>query len=335
MTQLGDNTGGQRPGGDDNSASDGARNPWLPDSTAPRRSAGLDDILRPGAQAAARPHWLARFGSSPRGLVWQVLAGLGVVWLAVTSLHQLGPREAGVVSTLGRYERTIGPGLSLTWPWPFQRVAVRDTATLETLEVPAAGDNPMLTGDHFLVNLGWQLRWTVSDPRRFAAATAQPQAALRAAGAAGIRTALAGTPLVVLADDSRRAPLEQAARARAQAEVDRWGLGVRIEGLTLRRVEPPARLADGWAKVQAANADVARLQDQTEAYGRELTARAEADAAAFDKALVQYRAAPALTRKRLYYEMMDNVLARNPKVVGAPGPLVLPGPRRVGSGATP
>ena len=328
MTQMGDNSGGKRPADEDRPSADGPRSPWRPESPAPRRSAGLDDNLRSGTSAAARPHWLARFGGSPRALIWQVLAGLAVVWLAATSLHQLGPREAGVVSTLGRFGRTIGPGLSLTWPWPLERVLVRDTGALELLDVPDAGDNVMLTGDGFLVDIGWQMRWSVSDPRRFAYASAQPRRVLRMAGAAGLRNALAATSLAALADESRRPPLEQQARARAQAEVDRWGLGVRIEALTLRRVEPPARLADGWAKVQSATADVARLGDQTEAYGRELTARSEADAAAFDKALAQYRAAPALTRKRLYYEMMDNVLARNPKIVGAPGPMALPAPRR-------
>ena len=81
MTQMGDNSGGKRPADEDRPSADGPRSPWRPESPAPRRSAGLDDILRSGTSAAARPHWLARFGGSPRALIWQVLAGLAVVWL--------------------------------------------------------------------------------------------------------------------------------------------------------------------------------------------------------------------------------------------------------------
>lgn len=312
-----------------------APSPWLPGPAGDgRRAAGLDDMLR----APVRPPrgwaaWRALL-PGPRGALLQVVAALALVWVGFTSIHVLAPDEGGTVSTLGRYDHAIGPGLSLTWPWPLQAVRVQG-ARADLIEVPASGgENLLLTGDGYLVNLAWRLRYHVADPARFAR-VAHADAALRGAGAAAVREGLGAIDLIGLMGPARRDEFERAARARAQAGADSWGLGVRVESLELTKVAIPARLADSWTRVKAAQDEVARLDDQTEAYARELNARAEAEAGAFNADLAQYRAAPALTRRRLYYDMMDTVLARNPKVIGGTGALTLPAPKKPAGGGQP
>jgi modulator of FtsH protease HflK len=56
------------------------------------------------------------------------------------------------------------------------------------------------------------------------------------------------------------------------------------------------------------------------AYALQITARAQGEAAAFDKVYAEYRLAPEVTRRRMYYETMEKVLARVDKtIVEAPG----------------
>ena len=46
------------------------------------------------------------------------------------------------------------------------------------------------------------------------------------------------------------------------------------------------------------------------AYALQITAKAQGEAAAFDKVYAEYRLAPEVTRRRMYYETMERVLSR-------------------------
>ena len=60
--------------------------------------------------------------------------------------------------------------------------------------------------------------------------------------------------------------------------------------------------------------------DGSEAAAQQVLARAQGDAAAFDKVYEQYKLAPEVTRRRMYYETMERVLRQTDKtVVEAPG----------------
>ena len=55
-------------------------------------------------------------------------------------------------------------------------------------------------------------------------------------------------------------------------------------------------------------------------YARQLIAKAEGEAAQFDQQYSQYKLAPEVTRRRMYYETMEDVLAKTDKtIVEAPG----------------
>ena len=56
------------------------------------------------------------------------------------------------------------------------------------------------------------------------------------------------------------------------------------------------------------------------AYALQITAQAQGEAAAFDKVYEEYRLAPEVTRRRMYYETMEKVLSRVDKtIIEAPG----------------
>ena len=62
---------------------------------------------------------------------------------------------------------------------------------------------------------------------------------------------------------------------------------------------------------QGAQRDMSNAQ----AYAQQVVARAQGDAAAFDKVYTQYKLSPAVTRRRMYYETMERVLSNNDKVI--------------------
>nr|MBA2771791.1 protease modulator HflK [Sphingomonas sp.] len=88
---------------------------------------------------------------------------------------------------------------------------------------------------------------------------------------------------------------------------------------------------DAFKDVSAAQQDAQRYVNAANAYSQQLTAKAQGEATAFDKVYGEYRLAPEVTRRRMYYETMERVLAKVDKtIIQAPGvmpylPLPQPG----------
>ena len=125
-----------------------------------------------------------------------------------------------------------------------------------------------------------------------------------------------------------RDALGHAAARRLQTLLDRDEAGIVIDGIDIRRADPPARVADAWRAVAAARNDAATEATQAQSWSRQLIVHAQAEAGAFDKIYAQYRLAPEVTRREMYYATMERVLGQSDKViVDAPGTaLALPTP---------
>ena len=91
-----------------------------------------------------------------------------------------------------------------------------------------------------------------------------------------------------------------------------------------RACDQPDRPAGGGQRgvqgVTAAQQDAQSAINQAAAIAQQVTARAQGEAAAFDKVYAQYKLAPEVTRRRMYYETMERVLRQTDKtIVEAPG----------------
>jgi membrane protease subunit HflK len=77
---------------------------------------------------------------------------------------------------------------------------------------------------------------------------------------------------------------------------------------------------DAFKDVSAAQQEAQGYVNQAEAVAQQVLARAQGDATAFDKVYEQYRLAPEVTRRRMYYETMERILRQTDKtIVEAPG----------------
>ncbi len=314
--------------GDAQGKDDGPRNPWKGGEEQPpaRRSASIDDIFRsrggrrPGGSGPNRPD----LGRMALPLAAALLFG----GLAASSVHVLSEGEQGLVTTLGRYEGTVGPGFSLTLPWPLQQVTVRKTAEIAQMSFPAKGGETMLlTRDQFMVNLAWQLRWKVRDLRAFTFAAQDPETVLRRLGEAQMRAAVAEMQFDAVWDGTGQGNLQDRVRQRLQAVLDAYGLGVAVEGVEVVRADPPARLADAFRRVSDVREEARKDQNTARKFAEQTLTKAEVETAEFDKAYAEYKAAPGVTRRRMYYDTMEKVLGNNQKVVvGAGVNVTLPAP---------
>lgn len=307
-------------------------NPWLTSEPEPaaRRSASIDDIFRkgrgggPGLPDSARPH-----------LRWLPLIGVGLVggWLLSTCVHMLAQDERGLVTTLGRYTQTVGPGLQLTLPWPVQALTSAPTGREVTTLLPEKdAETLMATRDGELIDLSFQIRWKISDLKQFTYDLPEGEAAIRRLADAEMRASVAELPFDAVWGGKQQAELQGRVLGRVQRVLSAWHAGVSVAGIEVLRAAPPGRLADTFQKISAAREGARKNHEDAERYSVSQVKDATTEAEDFDRLYAQYKLAPAVTRQRMYYEMMDRVLANNPVVVGGSG---MPAPQPPGSDAVP
>jgi membrane protease subunit HflK len=105
-----------------------------------------------------------------------------------------------------------------------------------------------------------------------------------------------------------------------QRILDAYHSGIQIQGIAIKQADPPDAVNDAFKEVTAAQQDAKSYINQARAYALQLTAQAQGEATAFDKVYDQYKLAPDVTRRRMYYETMEQVLSRVDKtIIEAPG----------------
>jgi membrane protease subunit HflK len=100
-----------------------------------------------------------------------------------------------------------------------------------------------------------------------------------------------------------------------QKVLDAYKAGVLIQGVELKKTDPPAKVVAAFQNVNVAQQQAERDQSQARAWANQVLSIAQGEATAFDKVYEQYKLAPEVTRRRLYYETMERVLRNNDKVV--------------------
>jgi membrane protease subunit HflK len=321
----------------------GPRNPWAVPPGSPRGGAkptALDEFLRrargTGGGGGGNNGGFSGMPGTPNARsLWLIGVGLILaIWILFTSFHQIGPQQRGVVTMFGRYSGTLEPGIRLTLPAPFAAVTKVDVQQINTDDFAGqggTGENLILTSDQNIIDLAYSVRWQIVNAQDYAFQIANPRETVRATAESAMRAAIATTSL----DDaigSGRGVVETRVQQMMQEVLDSYNAGVRIQGVSIKQSTAPEAVIDDFKAVSAAQQAAVGNINAARGYAAQTLAYAQGEATSFDKVYEQYRLAPEVTRRRMYYETMEGVLAKSDKtIIEAPGVvpyLPLPGARR-------
>ncbi|MFL6786631.1 MAG: FtsH protease activity modulator HflK [Sphingomicrobium sp.] len=314
-------------GGDPPSGDGGGNGPWGEPTRRGRRPglgspnvSALDELLRRSR---------ARFGGGgggglPKGpdrslVIWGIV-GFVLIWLVFTSTHAISPGQRGVVTQFGRYSRTLGPGVGFTLPAPIERVKKLDVEKIQSFELGSAGgDDLMLTGDQNLIDLAYSVRWNVRTPELYLFQMSEPDETIREVAESAMRAVVSQVTLNDAMGD-RRAEIEAQAAQNMQRILDSYRSGIQVQGIAIKQADPPDAVNDAFKEVTAAQQQAQSYINSANAYSLQLRQKAQGEATAFEKVYEQYRLAPEVTRRRMYYETMEQVLSKVDKtIIEAPG----------------
>lgn len=272
-------------------------------------------------------------GSSSQGSggVFGIVAILLILFLAWKSVYTIDEQQRGVVLQLGKYSRTLEPGLRIVIPL-IEKVIPVNVTNVRNAELK----EEMLTQDENVVEIDLNVQYTVRDPVSFALRVEEPERSLQHAAESALRHEVGSTDLNPIMTDGR-AVLAENTRLRLQDYMDRYETGINVSVVNIKEARAPAAVQAAFDDVQKANLDKERFINEAEAYANtvipeargkaqrmleeanaykdQVIAKAQGEAERFEKLLVEYDKAPKVTRERLYLDAISEVYANSSKVL--------------------
>jgi membrane protease subunit HflK len=260
-------------------------------------------------------------GSRRKWIVYGLIAFV-VLWVLFTSIHPVPPASRGVVTTFGRYERTMNPGVGFTWPAPISRVEMVQVEEIREIPIPGGDrnrENLILTGDQNVIDLDYTVNWNIKNPQLYLFQLRDPEQTIREVAETSMRAVVSRVSLND-ALGAGRGDIANRVQQNMQQLLDDYGSGIQITNISINQSQPPAAVNAAFLEVSAAQQKAQSAQNEARAYALQLTAQAQGAAAQFEQIYQQYRLSPEVTRRRMYYEMMEDILSRvETTIIEAPG----------------
>jgi membrane protease subunit HflK len=287
----------------------------------------------------------------------KVVAG-GLVLLlflsaAMTSFYTVSAESQAVVLRFGKIVRTADPGLHWKLPLGIDRhypVQVRRQLKQEfgfgtgggtnawqaTLPAEQEAERNIVTGDLNAASIEWVVQYRIDDPEQYLFAVRNPDATLRHLSESVMRE-MVGDRTVDEVITIGRQEIEAEAVVKLQEVTRSYGMGLKIDQVQLKNVNPPQKVQASFNEVNQAqqekesainmasgeyNKVVPRAKGEAdqkisaaEGYATKRVNEAEGDVAAFQALLAEYLKAPDVTRRRIYLETMTDILPQLGKLV--------------------
>lgn len=293
--------------------------------------------------------------NSPRMIVVQFPSNLGrwlgfvpvlivVLWLVFTSWYTIPAESVGVVLRFGHFEAIREPGLHFKLPFGIDEilpVAVKRQQKFEFGFGTSGATNPrqfsdeqdreknMVTGDLNTALVEWVVQYRLDDPKHYLFSVRNPDATLRDLSESIMREII-GDRTVDEVITIGRQDIESSSLVRLREMVKEFQLGIAVDQVQLKNINPPREVQASFNEVNKAKQDrenmmniangeynkaVPRAKGEAEqkisvAEGYKLKRVNEAlgDVTAFNAVLAEYLKAPDVTRTRIYLETMAEVL---------------------------
>ena len=271
--------------------------------------------------------------SSGSGGMFTILLIALLLWVGWDAVHIIDEAEQGVVLRFGAYNRTLAPGLNLTFPRPVEEIIVVNVSNVRSIE----DRGQMFTEDENLVEFIYKVQYRVSSAQDFVFNVRTPEATVQLAAESALRESVGGNRLDAVLEGGTREAVRLETQKVLQETLDRYLAGIQITQFNLVDVNVPAQVREAYSDVIRAREDreryieeahihvnsvvpeargqAARIGQEAEAYKAATVALAQGEANRFTLLLNEYLMAPAITRKRLYLQTMESVFSRTNKVL--------------------
>ncbi len=269
-----------------------------------------------------------------------VLAVLG--FAAFSSIYSVSEQEQAVITQFGKVVSVETAGLHFKLPFIQTYTKVNTTTQGMAIGYTDSGSNDpledssnfedsmMITQDFNFVNIDFYLEYKISNPEKFLFNTAQPLDTLKNLTKASIRSTISRY-LVDEVMTTAKGKIQSEVKDTLINEIQKIDLGIEIVNISIQDAEPPtAEVIQAFKAVETAKqgaetslnnankyqsektpsayAEADKIIKEAEAYKENRIAEAEGQVARFTDTYKEYKKFPLITKKRMFYEALEEIL---------------------------
>lgn len=258
-----------------------------------------------------------------------------------SSFFSVSESEQAVITTFGKYTKTVDAGLHGKLPWPIQSVTILPVNLTQKIELGYGSTNDgqyysipeesmMITGDLNIVNIDFFVEWKISDPFRYLFETDNPNVILKNMLQSTVRSVV-GTKSIDDVLTTGKVQIQADVKDLLRQHLEQYDIGVMVLDVKVNDSEPPTEeVAKAFRDVETAKQEKETALNQAIAYKNSKLPEANANADKIVRAAEglkqskinealgekdrflamynEYANFPEITRTRMYLETLEAIL---------------------------
>lgn len=273
--------------------------------------------------------------------VLAVVGALLVLLMLLTCFYTVDDKQQAVVTTFGKITDTTGAGLHMKLPFGIQQVQKVDVNVYQKIELgyttrPDGGvtvkdnESAMITGDYNIVNVDFFVEYKISNPERYLYASNQPEMILRNLIQSQVRNVVGSTSVDSVLTDGKE-NVQMQVKELVTKILEEYDIGLTLVDVRIQDSEPPTKdVIEAFKAVETAKQQAETVVNEAKAYQNAKLPDAQAQAdkllqnaqylkqkrinegveqvAMFNATYTEYAQNPDITRIRMYYEAISQIL---------------------------
>ena len=256
---------------------------------------------------------------------------------AASSFYTVDDKQQAVVTTFGKVTDITGPGLHFKFPFGIQQAHKVDVNVYQKIELgynsygnTVANESAMITGDYNIVNVDFFVEYKISDPVRYLYASDDPQQILRNLIQSQVRNVVGSSTVDSVLTDGKE-NIQMQVKSLVTDILQEYDIGLTLVDVKIQDSEPPTQeVIEAFKAVETAKQQAETVVNDAKAYQNAKLPDAQAQAdkliqnaeylkqkrineaveqvAMFQAMYAEYAQNPEITRSRMYYEAVSEIL---------------------------
>ena len=272
-----------------------------------------------------------------------LVSALALVLLIGSSscFYTVDDKQQAVVTTFGRVTDVTDAGLHFKLPFGIQQARKVDVNVYQKIELgyTSNGDDyyevneresTMITGDYNIVNVDFFVEYKISDPVKYLYSSHNPEMILRNLIQSQVRNVVGSTSVDAVLTDGKESIQSQVKDLVTQILAE-YDIGLTLVDVRIQDSEPPTQdVIEAFKAVETAKQQAETVVNDAKAYQNAQLPDAQAQAdklvqnaeylkqkrineatqqvAMFSAMYEEYKLNPEITRSRMYYEAISQIL---------------------------
>ncbi len=270
-----------------------------------------------------------------------VLAAVVILSFVLTCFYTVDDKQQAVVTTFGKVTDISSPGLHMKLPFGIQKVQKVDVNVYQKIElgystdhngdyVTKTGESTMITGDYNIVNVDFFVEYKISDPVQYLYSSNDPEMILRNLIQSQVRNVVGSTSVDAVLTDGKE-NIQMQVKQLVSEILEEYSIGLTLVDVRIQDSEPPTQdVIEAFKAVETAKQQAEAVVNEAKAYQNAQLPNAQAKAdqllqnaeylrqkrineayqqvAMFNAMYKEYAQNPDITRSRMYYEAISQIL---------------------------